>query len=38
MLGIKAGHEFNAYVRDASIRVREHYHSGVTTVIPISQK
>ncbi|MBO5671247.1 MAG: MBL fold metallo-hydrolase, partial [Clostridia bacterium] len=38
MLGTKAGHEFNAYIRDTSIRARAHYHSGVTTVIPISAK
>lgn len=37
-LGIKEGFEFNAYLRDTSIRVREHYHNSVTTVIPISQK
>lgn len=38
MLGIRPGHEFNAYIRDPAVRVREHYHSGVTTVIPISDK
>lgn len=37
-LGIKDGFEFNAYLRDTSIRVREHYHNSVTTVIPITQK
>lgn len=36
MLGTKAGYEFNAYLRDDSIRARKHYHSGVTTVIPMS--
>ena len=36
MLGTKAGYEFNAYLRDDSIRARKHYHSGVTTVIPLS--
>jgi hypothetical protein len=38
MLGIRPGHEFNAYIRDPAVRVREHYNSGVTTVIPISDK
>ena len=38
MLGIKTGHEFNAYIRDPAIRVRAHYHSGVTTVIPLCEK
>lgn len=38
MLGTKAGFEFNYYLRDTSIRVREHYHNSMTTVIPISQK
>ena len=38
MLGTKPGHEFNAYIRDRSIRVRAHYHNGATTVIPISTK
>lgn len=37
-LGIKEGFEFNAYLRDTSIRVREHYHNSVTTVIPITKK
>ena len=36
MLGTKAGYDFNAYLRDTDIRVRKHYHSGVTTVIPMS--
>ena len=36
MLGVKAGYDFNAYLRDTTIRVREHYHSGTTTVIPMS--
>ena len=36
MLGTKVGYEFNAYIRDESIRVRKHYHSGETTVIPLS--
>ncbi len=35
-LGTKAGYEFNAYLRDTSIKVREHYHNSVTTVIPMS--
>ena len=38
MLGTKAGQEFNAYLRDTSIRVREHYHNSITTIIPITQK
>ncbi len=37
-LGTKEGFEFNAYLRDASIKAREHYHNSVTTVIPISEK
>lgn len=36
MLGTKTGYEFNAYIRDPAIKVRAHYHSGVTTVIPMS--
>ena len=36
MLGTKTGYEFNAYIRDPDIKVRAHYHSGVTTVIPMS--
>ena len=36
MLGTKAGYEFNAYIRDESIRARKHYHSGETTVISLS--
>lgn len=37
-LGTKEGFEFNYYLRDTSIKVREHYHNSVTTVIPISKK
>ena len=38
MLGTKEGQEFNAYLRDNTIRVREHYHNSITTVIPITKK
>ena len=38
MLGTKEGYDFNAYLRDTSIRVRSHYHSGATAIIPISSK
>lgn len=37
-LGTAGGYEFNAYLRDTSIRVREHYHSSVTTVITLVKK
>ena len=37
-LGTQAGFEFNFYLRDTSIKVREHYHNSVTTVIPITKK
>ena len=37
-LGTADGFEFNAYLRDTSIRVREHYHSSVTTVITLVTK
>lgn len=37
-LGTADGFEFNAYIRDSSIRVREHYHSSETTVITLVKK
>ncbi|MBQ7321165.1 MAG: MBL fold metallo-hydrolase [Clostridia bacterium] len=37
-LGTMEGFEFNFYLRDTSIKTREHYHNSVTTVIPISKK
>jgi hypothetical protein len=37
-LGTAEGFEFNAYIRDASIRVREHYHNSMTTVITLVEK
>jgi len=35
-LGTANGYDFNAYLRNESIRVRQHYHNSVTTVIPMS--
>ena len=37
-LGTAEGFEFNAYIRDASIRVREHYHNSMITVITLVEK
>ena len=37
-LGIKAGFEFNFYLRDTSIKTREHYHNSETTVITITKQ
>lgn len=35
-LGTTAGYDFNAYLRDETIKKRTHYHSSETTVIPMS--
>lgn len=35
-LGTVSGYDFNAYLRNESIRVRTHYHNSETTVIPMS--
>lgn len=37
-LGIKAGFEFNFYLRDTSIKTRQHYHNSETTVITITKQ
>ena len=37
-MGTAEGFEFNAYLRDTSIRAREHYHSSTTTVITLVKK
>ena len=34
-LGTAAGYEFNAWIRDDSIRHREHYHCSADTTIPL---
>lgn len=38
MLGTKEGYEFNAYLRDVTVRSREHYHSSETAVMTITKK
>ncbi len=36
-LGTEGGYEFNAWIRDESIKVREHYHASVTTKISLGE-
>lgn len=35
-LGTKKGYEFNAFLRDDSIRRRQHYHASVTSTFPMN--
>ncbi len=35
-LGTQKGYEFNAWIRDPSIKQREHYHASQTTILPLS--